>query len=63
MKTPNAKLYLEMLNDYFDGQGLGIDNCSLCKKDIPDMMAFYARILKPEIFVGISEYVISVLTE
>ena len=63
MKTPNSEAYLSLLNDYLTGKGMDLDNYHLMRSDIEPMMAFYARILKPEIYVSVSEYIISVLLE
>jgi hypothetical protein len=63
MKTINSSVYLELLDDYLSGKGMDLDNYHLMKKDIEPMMSYYARILKPEIFVSISQYIISMLIE
>lgn len=63
MKTENSKLYLELLDDYLSGKGIDLDNYHLCREDIEPMMSFYARILKPEIYISVSQYIISMLLE
>jgi hypothetical protein len=63
MKTPNSKVYLEILDSYLSGEGIELDNFHLNRSDIEPMMSFYARILKPEIFVSVSQYVISMLLD
>lgn len=63
MKTENSKLYLSLLDDYLSGKGIDLDDYHLCRADIEPMMSFYARILKPEIFVSVSQYIIGMLIE
>lgn len=63
MKTPNSKLYLEMLDCYLSGEGMDLDNFHLNRSDIEPMMAFYSRILKPEIFISVSQYIIGMLLD
>jgi hypothetical protein len=63
MKTENSEVYLNLLDDYLSGKGMDLDDYHLCKKDIDPMMIFYARILKPEIYVSVSQYIISMLLE
>ena len=61
MKTVNSNVYLGLLDDYFSGKGMDLDNYHLNRIDIEPMMGFYARILKPEIYVSVSQYIISEL--
>ena len=63
MKTQNSKIYLEILDCYLSGEGIELDNFHLNRSDIEPMMAFYSRILKPEIYISVSQYIISMLLE
>lgn len=63
MKTVNSKVYLELLDDYLSGKGIDLDNYHLCRSDIEPMMGYYARILKPDIYISVSQYIISMLIE
>ena len=40
-----------------------LDSYHLNRSDIEPMMAFYARILKPEMYVCVSNYVIGILLD
>jgi hypothetical protein len=63
MKTVNSGVYLELLDDYLSGKGMELDNYHLMRADIEPMMSFYARILKPDIYISVSQYIISILLE
>lgn len=63
MKTTNSKIYLSLLDDLLSGQGMTLDSYHLNRSDIEPMMAFYARILKPEMYVCVSNYVIGILLD
>jgi hypothetical protein len=63
MKTVNSEVYLSLLDDYLSGKGMDLDNYHLNRRDIEPMMAFFARILKPEIYISVSLYIISELIE
>ncbi len=63
MKTTNLEVYLSLLNDYLSGKGLDLDNYHLSRSDIEPLISFYARILKPEIYVSVSQYIISMLLD
>ena len=61
MKTINSDVYLSLLDDYLSGKGMDLDSYHLNKSDIEPMMAFFARILKPETYVSVSLYIIAEL--
>lgn len=63
MKTQNSGVYLELLNDWLSGKGMDLDNHHLTRADIEPMMSFYARILKSEIYVSVSQHIIGTLLD
>lgn len=63
MKTNNSDVYLSILDDYLSGKGIDLDDHHLNRSDILPMMSFYARILQPDIYISISQYIISMLIE
>lgn len=48
MKTKNSKIYLTILNEYLNGEGIDFEKHNIQKIEIPSMVSFYLRILKPE---------------
>ena len=59
MKTENSKLYLQILDEYLNGEGIDFAKHGMNRADIVDMMLFYSRTLKDDVFRLIIQYVLT----
>ena len=55
----NRKLYLSLLDSYFNGNGIPWGECNMQRKDVLEMVAFYGRVLKQDIYIEVVQYLIS----